>query len=322
MTKIGLIGCGDWGRNHARTLARLGALAGVADADTARAAQIAADCACPAMTPEALLADPGIDGIVIALDPRSHSALGQRALQAGKHVLLEKPMALTAVEAQAIADTARAAGRVAMTGHILRFHPAFQALLSLARDGALGQLRHARATRFGYGKFFAGVDVIMDLAPHDLSLLLALAGGAPATARAVAAPVLTELADTARLTLDFAGGFSAQVDLSRVSDIKTRRLEVQASRATAVFDDLAPWPEKLTLTVEGGAPQPVAIAETPPLDAELTHFIDCIRAGRADIASADEGVAVLRVLDGLTPEVIAPQALPAELRPIERSLTP
>lgn len=309
--RAAVVGCGDWGRNHAAVLARFGVLAAVADADGDRAQALADRLGCAAMDLPALLADGNIDAVVVALPPTHHAGMAQRVLAAGKHLLVEKPMALTLADARAIRDLAAARGRVAMTGHILRFHPAFVALLGLVQSGRLGRLQRAEARRKGFGKFFPDTDVLWDLAPHDLALLLALTGRAPQTAHGRVARVLSPLADEAELSLDFGAGFRASISLSRVFAGKERQLRVQGARGTAVFDDLAPWPEKLTFAPVGGVPAPVPVLETAPLDAQTRHFLDCIASGTEPHASARHGVEVLELLAGIEIDDIGPAALAA-----------
>ena len=309
--RAAVIGCGDWGRNHAAVLARFGVLAAVADADGARAAELADRLGCASMDIPALLADPRIDAVVVALPPVHHAGMAQRVLESGKHLLVEKPMALTLADARRIQDLAAARGRVAMTGHILRFHPAFVALLGLVQSGRLGRLQRAEARRKGFGKFFPGTDVLWDLAPHDLSLLLALTGRAPQAASGRVARVISPMADEAELALDFGAGFRARISLSRVFAGKERQLRLEGARGTAVFDDLAPWPEKLTFAPVGGAPMPVPVPETAPLDAQTRHFLDCIASGQEPHASARHGVEVLEMLSGIEIEDTGAAALAA-----------
>lgn len=308
--KIGVIGCGDWGTNHARTLASLGALAAVADGNPARASALAETLGCPMQPIPGLLADASVAGIVLALPPERHVEMALRVLAAGKHLLVEKPMALDLPGADAIVAAAKAAGVVAMTGHVLRFHPAFEALEALVRGGELGELRYLEARRAGLGKFFASVDVLWDYAPHDLSLILALTGAAPSQTRLDTVSVATQGSDIADLQMMFGSGVRAHCHVSRVSPTRERRLTVVGTAATAVFDDAEPLARKLALfrhPVWTGAganlragiePQYQVLAETLPLEAELRHFVASIRDGSVPRASVEEARTILRVLAG------------------------
>jgi predicted dehydrogenase len=306
--RLGVIGCGDWGRNHIRTLRDLGALAAVADLDPDRRAAAAADFGVPAMTPDALLADPGIDGVVLALPPRAHAEAALAVLRAGKALMVEKPMALNVADGEAIVAEAARAGVVAMTGHLLRFHPAFEALEARVAAGDLGRIRYVYSTRIGLGKFFQGTDVLWDIAPHDLSLLFAITGEAPVRVHMEGAGMLTDAPDFAHLHMTFPSGIRSHTFISRLSPLRDRRFTVIGEAGMAVFDDLAPWDSKLALyrhrivtengavRVEGAEPEYVALAERPPLTAELEHFIGCVATGQAPKAGVAEGLAVLRAL--------------------------
>ncbi|OZA03237.1 MAG: hypothetical protein B7Y02_16670, partial [Rhodobacterales bacterium 17-64-5] len=134
--RIGVIGCGLWGKNHARTLGVLGALGGVADANPAASAALAAAMDCKALAVQDLIEDPGLDGLIVAVSPAMQAQVALRVLAAGRPVLVEKPIALTPAEARAVVRAAEAAGVVAMTGHLLRYHPAFEAVQALHAAGS------------------------------------------------------------------------------------------------------------------------------------------------------------------------------------------
>lgn len=302
------MGCGAWGTNHARTLRGFGALAAVADADANRAEATAQGFGCAALTPDALISDPTIQGVVLALPPHLHAQTALEVLAAGKHLLVEKPMALDPVAGQAIVDAAQEAGVVAMTGHLLRFHPAFLALETMVRAGHLGPLRYIQSTRIGLGRFFSGADALWDIAPHDLSLILALTGAMPTSVRLETSSIVGIGNDIAHLHLDFAGGVRSHSYVSRLAPRRDRSLTVIAENGMAVFDDLKPWGQKLAHypnqvwregdDVHFAATEPVYIAtsETPPLEAELAHFLACIEGGVAQRSGVAEGLDVLRVL--------------------------
>lgn len=312
--RMGLIGCGEWGRNHARCMDRFGVLCAVADTLPDRAKAFSARAGVPAMTPDELIADPSIDAVVITVLPSAHSALAMRVLQAGKHVLVEKPMALDATAAQQVCDAARTADRVAMTGHILRFHPAFTKMLDLIADGTLGRVERIEARRKSWGKFFPNVSALRDLGPHDFSLLLAISGRQPVASRGRYTCVETTLPDAAEVELDFGEGLTAGLQLSRVHDGKERWLSVRGDRATAIFDDLSAYPEKLMLSRNGAPAQPVQVAETAPLDAQLKHFIDCmLDRSVAPLASVEHGKAVMQAIDALDLDYAEPDQMPEHL---------
>ena len=179
MTKIGLIGCGMWGHNLARNLAHLDVLAAVADRHDENAAEFAAQFNSRKREFDAILADPSIDGVVIATSAPSHDQLAIAALQAGKHVYVEKPMSLTRFGATSIANAAEKAGKRVMVGHLIRYHAAFCELQAQVSAGVIGRLRHIQANRLAMGRIRNNESVLFDLCPHDLSLILTLTGGLP-----------------------------------------------------------------------------------------------------------------------------------------------
>ena len=307
--RIGTIGCGDWGKNHARTLAGLGVLAAVADADPDKRAAAEAEFGAPGLTTEALLADPSVDGVVIALPPTINPDVALSALAAGKHVLVEKPMAMNSARAEAIVTAAEAANRVAMTGHVLRFHPGYRALEDVVASGALGAVRYVHATRLGLGKFFANTDVMWDIAPHDLSILLAIMGEAPQTTRLEGIAGVTDVPDFAHLHLGFGSGAKAHVFVSRLSPKRERRVSVIGAAGMAVLEELEAqdkkhavyrhkvWREDTGIRFENAEPEYISLGDAMPLTAELEGFMDAIKAGHAVRASAREGLDVIRALE-------------------------
>ena len=250
--------------------------------------------------------------MVLALPPQVHAQFALQAIAAGKHVLVEKPIALNVDDAQQVVDAGIAAGVTVMTGHVLRFHPAFEALADMVADGALGTIRYIHSHRVGLGKFHAQNDALWDIAPHDLSLIIALTGEEPSDIRGEGSAVLNHLSDFAHLHLVFPGGIRSHVFAARLNPYRERRLTVIGDKAMAVFDDVAPWSEKLAvydhkvwksdagLEFETADPRYVAVPDGLPLTREIEHFIDCIRTGAPARTPAEEGLAVIRILSAGT----------------------
>ena len=307
--RVAVVGCGAWGRNHVRNYAELGALAALVDRHEDVVAGLVARYGGRALDFEAALADPAIDALVFALPPSQHHALGSRALEAGKHVFLEKPMALDVGEAKALRDLARARGRILMVGHLLQYHPIFVALREMVRGGALGRVWHISSRRLALGRIRRPEDVLWELAPHDVSMILSLVGEEPAGVDAFGAYHLDPaIADMTSVHLAFADGVRAEITASWLHPVKEHRLLVIGSEGMAVFDDGEPWERKLLHyphRVEWwrGVPAPVAaeaiaveVAPGEPLREECRHFLDCIRTGAPPRTDADEGIRVLDVL--------------------------
>lgn len=305
--RIAVIGCGQWGQNHVRTLSEIGALAAVADRDEARTRSLAERFGVAAMTPDEAIASADLDALVLALPASLHGPFARRAFAAGKDVLIEKPIALDAEDAQASADAAAANGRLLMVGHVLCFHPVFQRLCEVVAEGRIGSIRHVVSNRLGLGRFPA-MDAVWDLAPHDLSLVLRISGAAPRSVEAFRRTVLSDATDVADIFLTFPNEVSAEIHVSRISPYRDRRFSVVGTEGMITFDDLAPEGQKLALYRhrvwrEGGNfafdNAPAEYLETEaglPLDRELRHFIDCVETRKEPATGSAEAVETVRIL--------------------------
>ena len=305
-TGVAVVGCGHWGRNLARNFAGLGALAAVVDPEPAAAEAQGKAHGVPAMTFDAALSADGVHAVAIAAPAERHAEIAVAASRAGRHVFVEKPIALSRADGEAMRDAARDAGRTLMVGHLLQYHPAFLALWEQVAGGAIGKPLQATSIRLSMGRLRTEEDVLWSFAPHDVSMLLALAGEPPsrigATGRAL---VSHDLADEARLELAFPSGFTAHAHLSWLSPFKRQQLVVTGETGSIVLDDTEPWERKLVVTshavVDGpalrkGAPEPVALEAAEPLRAECMHFLECCAGLHPPRTDADEALRVLDVL--------------------------
>lgn len=306
--RIAVLGCGYWGSNHIRTLKALGALHAVSDTNRARAEGFASEQDCLAIEPDQLFVRDDIDAIVMALPPQFHADLAVRAAENGKDVLVEKPIALTVPDAERAVRAAKDNGRVFMVGHVLRFHPAFETLKGLIDKGELGEVRYIHSHRLGLGKFHTENDALWDLAPHDLSMILAITGTEPIEVRGEGAALLDNLSDFAHLHMRFPNGLRSHLFTSRLNPYRERRLTVVGTKAMAVFDDVEPWERKLAVyrhavwqdsgqwAFTTNEPSYVAVAQGMPLTRELEHFIQCIETRAEPRTSGEEAIRVLRIL--------------------------
>lgn len=306
--RIAVLGCGYWGSNHIRTLKALGALHAVSDANRARAEGFASEQDCLAIDPTELFSRDDVDAIVMALPPQFHSEAAIKAVEAGKDVLVEKPVALTVADAERAVAAAKANNRIFMVGHVLRFHPAFEKLKSLIDSGELGEVKYVHAHRLGLGKFHTENDALWDLAPHDLSMILAITGSAPVEVRGEGAAILDQMSDFALVHMRFANGLRSHLFASRLNPYRERRLTVVGTRAMAVFDDVEPWERKLAVyrhavwqdsgqwAFTANEPNYVQVEEGMPLTRELEHFLSCIRTRAAPRTDGEEAITTLRIL--------------------------
>ena len=308
--RIAVAGCGHWGRNLVRNFAALGSLAAVSDQDPAVAGLFAEKHGVPALSWQELLADDGIDGIVVAAPAVAHYRLAKEALSAGKHVFVEKPLALRGAEAVELCRLAEDAGRILMVGHLLQYHPAFRRLKELVRSGDLGRLQYVYSNRLNLGRVRREENILWSFAPHDISMILSLVGEDPTEVSATGASYLhRQIADVTTTNLSFAGGQQAHIFVSWLHPFKEQKLIVVGDRGMAVFDDGEPWSHKLTRYAHNidwreGKPEPrradaepVALEEAEPLSLECQHFLDCIKSGETPLTDGEEGSRVLRVLE-------------------------
>ncbi len=243
MIKVGLCGWGYWGKNLFRALSNNPGihLAAVADAKVENRATLAASHPHLRLHPDAmeLIADPDIDAVVLATPVACHYAQARAALDRGKHVMVEKPMCTTSMEADDLIARAERNGLTLMADHTFLFHPAVLKLGELVRSGALGQISYFDSQRINLGLFQPDVNVLWDLAPHDLSIIDYLFGGEPVHIEASGfCHVNPGFPDIAYLTFHYPNAMVAHLNLSWMSPVKVRRIAVGGSDKMVVWDDL------------------------------------------------------------------------------------
>jgi predicted dehydrogenase/acetyltransferase-like isoleucine patch superfamily enzyme len=312
--RVAVIGCGYWGKNLVRDFAGHGALEAIVEANPATRAELSAKHGARALELDAALADPAIDGVVIAAPAELHHGLARAALEAGKHVYVEKPLALGVKEGEELVALASRRGRVLMVGHLLQYHPAFLALKAFVASGAIGRITYVYSNRLSYGILRREEDVLWSFAPHDLSMILGLVGEEPSEVSAFAAPTLHPvIGDFCQVQMAFPGGARGHVFCSWLHPFKEQRLVVVGERGAVVFEDSArdpadklkhyahgvEWingvPRAVKGPAEGGAPIPYG--DGNPLKDECRHFLDSIASGAAPRTDGAEGLRVLRVLE-------------------------
>jgi UDP-2-acetamido-3-amino-2,3-dideoxy-glucuronate N-acetyltransferase len=323
--RVAVIGCGYWGKNHVRNYAEIGALEALVDRNEGLVRDLIAKHGGRALTFEQALADPDIDAFAFAMPPSQNHAMGLRALEAGKHVFIEKPISLEVKKAEELCATAERLDRRLMVGHILQYHPAFLKLKELVREGRLGQLRYVTSTRLNLGRIRREEDVFWALAPHDISMILSLIGTEPSKVEAVGGYHLhPTIADVTTTHLSFPGGEQAHIFVSWLHPYKEQKIAIVGSEAMAVFDDGEPWERKLVLyphrlewknnipVPTRAAAVPVDVDQEEPLRQECLHFLNCVRTGARPRTDGREGLRVLRVLDRASHALLAGKAAAAD----------
>ncbi|GIW79549.1 MAG: oxidoreductase [Gemmatales bacterium] len=319
MTSIGMIGAGRWGSNWIRTLA---ALPGVnlrwcCDVNQASLDRVRRQFPAVATTPDLadLLDDGSLDGVVIATSAPTHFEVASRALQAGKHVLIEKPMTLTTAEAHALNRLARDARRVLMVGHLLEYHPAINLIQNMIASGELGDIYYIYLQRLNLGTVRSDENAWWSLAPHDISVACRLFGDMPLSVQCRGQNIVQPgIADVVFATLEFPGSRLAHIHVSWLDPHKTRKLTVVGSKKMVVFDDTLPaykvavydkgfrlnqaFPSNADwITMRQGDVVMPKHETTEPLVCEARHFIECIRTGCQPISDGESGTRVVSVLE-------------------------
>lgn len=317
MTRIAHVGVGGWGKNVVRVVGEVADLAWIVDTDADRCAafgerfpgvRLGSDL-------DEALADDTVEAVVVATPVPTHYPLAKRALEARKHVFVEKPPAMRGVEMEELVALARAADRVLMPGHLLLYHPAVRKLKELVETGELGDVLCVYANRQNLGVIRSSENALWSLGVHDLSVILWLLGEEPESAVAHGRDFLQPgVEDVVFCYLRFPSGRIAHLHLSWLDPHKMRKLTVVGRDRMAVFDDMelerkvtiydkAPWEpsgtygEWRTRTGDIFSPK---VPSDEPLRLEMQHFVELVRAGPGDHREALEGFAVVRALDALT----------------------
>jgi predicted dehydrogenase len=296
--RVAVIGAGEFGRNHARVYRDLeGAeLVAVVDCDAGRAAQVAGEFGTIAL-PDVAALQGRADAVSLAVPTVDHATLGVRLLEMGFDLLVEKPMATSLAEADALIAAAKRGGRILQVGHVERFNPAVRAVTPILNRPLFFEVH-----RLGvFTQRSLDVDVIYDVMIHDLDILLALVGEPVVDLAAVGIPVLTDKVDIAHARLEFAGGAVANVTASRVSTERVRKMRFFQQHEYISLD--YGRRDALRVRVARPGPQPEFAFEkltaepVEPLRAELEDFLDAVRTRREPRVSGAAGRAALELAD-------------------------
>jgi len=314
MTKhVAVAGCGHWGKNLVRNFHELGALHSICDHSDEIAGVMSAQYNVPALPWDEVLGSDEVKAVVISSPAPFHSDMARSALEAGKDVYVEKPITLTNEDAEDLCALAAEREKVLMVGHLLQYHPAFLATKDLVDRGELGDVQYIYSNRLSFGKVRREENVMWSFAPHDVSMILALAGEAPSVVDAVGSCQTHEtIADFAMVSMRFPSGIGAHINVSWINPFKEQKLVVIGNKGMAVFDDREDWGRKLVvyphvIDMSGGmdvVPElvkadgvPVVLEEGEPLKMECQHFLDCVESRDTPRTDGQEGLRVLDVLN-------------------------
>jgi predicted dehydrogenase len=330
--RAAVIGFGYWGPNLVRNLHELPGMEVAWVCDLRQAALATVERRYPAIPRTSrvskVLEDPTVDAVVIATPVSTHYDLARDALDAGKHVLVEKPLAGSSAEASNLLDAARDRDLVLMPGHTFLYSPPVTMIHDLIRSGDLGEIYFISTSRVNLGIHQPDVSVVWDLGPHDFSILRLWLGELPSTVAALARGCVTPTTpDVAFIDLTYDSGAIAHVELAWLAPSKLRRTTIVGSRKMVVYDDTSSEPVRLfdsgadlavpqtfgeyRLSYRTGDIVSPKVSVTEPLALQLTDFCEAIRNGSAPRSSAEIGLDVVGMIEAVD------QSLASEGRPIE-----
>ena len=305
--KVAVVGCGYWGKNLVRNFARTGALVRVCEL-TAEGQNVARELAPDVEVVSDLDAvfGEGVDGVVLATPAETHFALARRALETGKDVFVEKPLALCLEEARELVDLAAHGGRMLMVGHVLEYHPAIRRVCGMIAEGDLGKLQYIYSNRLNLGKVRTEENILWSFAPHDVAIILRMVGAMPLKVAATGGSYVTaNVADTTVSTMLFDNGVRAHVFVSWLHPFKEQRLVVTGSKRMITYCDidkkLVVHDKRVEMTPDGPRPVngdgvEVPLADDEPLLLECQAYLESIRTRVPALTDGRSGLETLKVL--------------------------
>ena len=320
MIRVAVVGLGYWGPNLARNFnaSSRTVLHAICDLNESRMATLAASYPKAKICRDfkEVLLDPEVDAVAIATPVRTHCELAKAALSAGKHVLVEKPMTHSVETAEELVALAKEKGLVCMVDHVFIYSPAIRKMKEILDSGQLGKVFFIDSVRINLGLFQHDVNVVWDLAPHDIAIVYYLVGRLPRSVAAFGSVHAGEgIEDVAYVNLDFGDGLIANFHVNWLSPVKVRHILVGASRKSMMYNDLdASEPLKIYdrgVVVNGDAETRRGVLidyrsgdvlsphleRQEPLRVMVDHFAECIERSARPLTSAEEGLQVVRILE-------------------------
>lgn len=307
---IAVLGCGYWGKNLVRNfneLETLGLVCDISRESLARAEEIAPGIDFSRNFAEAFRRD-DIKAVVLATPAETHEDLAIQALENGKDVFVEKPMALTVKQGRRMNEVALERDRILMVGHILEYHPAVVQLEKLIRQGNLGHICYIFSNRLSFGRIRKNENALWSFAPHDIALVLRLLGEIPIEVAAFGgAYINSNIADVTVSYLKFSSGQNAHIFVSWLNPFKEQKFVVVGDQKMAVFDGMTSngqlklyhqrvETECQKLLLHKGQMEIIEVPNEEPLRNECVHFLECIRTRTRPLTDGEKGVQILSVL--------------------------
>ena len=301
---VAVIGCGLRGKNIVRNFYNLNALNTVCDLDTENLNRLSAEYENVNFTTDfqSVLNNPEIEAVAVVTPSHTHFKVVSTALNAGKHVYVEKPISTVAKEAKELMEMAEEKNLTLMVGHLLLYHPAVNRLKMLVNEGALGEITYVQSDRLNINYFKNDRSVMWDLAPHDLSMTSYILGKAPLRVISAvgASSDRNNIMDITHVTVEYEGGIIGQISDSWIHPVKRVNLLVRGTKATAIFDDTLSQ-NKLQIfdqTTPGVSKQEsLDFIEIEPLKLECQHFLNCIEQGTKPRSDGLNGYQVVSILE-------------------------
>ena len=302
--RVAVIGCGLWGRNIVRNFYNLEVLDTVCDLDEENLKKVISQYENVKTTNDfnSIINNPDITAVAVVTPSHTHFKFVKMALEAGKHVYVEKPISTSAKEAQTLKEIAESKGLILMVGHLLLYHPAVNRLKMLIDEGELGDIVYAQSDRLNVNYFKNDRSVMWDLAPHDVSMMSYVIGQEPQQVVSAigCSSERNEIMDITHLGIQFENGVLGHITDSWITPMKHVRLLVRGTKKTAILDDTL-QENKLQVFENNRAGSTTDIKidylEIEPLKLECQHFIACCESGREARSDGENGFNVVRILE-------------------------
>lgn len=307
-----LVGVGRWGKNILRSLYELGVLKLVVDNSTETLAQVQQQYVDLDLENNISVAleDQSIEHLFIVTPPFTHYELAKQALEAGKHVFVEKPLCMSSKEAKELVSIAKNKKRILMVGHLLNYHPVVDTMCQQVEKGKLGELLYIHASRCNLGDIRFEENAMWNFSPHDFSIVCRLFNEKPTAIQSTGHGYVNDhVEDLSMTTMFFKNGSKAYVYASWLHPFKEQKMIVVGRQGMFVFDDTKPWEEKLSYYNEPvnfhhetphtikRAPEYIQVEFQEPLKEECRHFIDCANKGKQPVSNGTEGALILQICE-------------------------